>query len=375
MSTQIYTGAWINWTEGTIRGATITLSARDGNLLIAFIATFVAIIGGQLWRILAYIVHQARSSKRPEDGLHYQQQNILRNAGGPAAASWLFLQQALYWRGRAHLLYLRTLPWALLGLLYVAAFTILATFSSEVSRAAGSIRRLESSRCGYWQTDGQLSDTSLVAWNQKMANESIVSSTYARACYGGNAAPGQCGTFPVPSLPYTVKADASCPFDPKVCIGQDSAYQMTTKMLDSHKDLGINAPEKYRVQVQKQTTCSPLVQAREPVNGSSGVPGMGQNGDTLLDYHYGSVGNGEELITNYSYRYNTHSYIDNYPWSAWSFSSLAPHAPGAGWNPVKQLAMEETDATIVFIAANSVRYLEQCDDPVFGKTFPSAALV
>lgn len=369
MATHIYTGAWINWTEGPIRGATITLTARDGNLLISFIATFVTIVGAQLWRILSYIFHQVRSSKQPEDGLHYQQQNILRNANGPASAAWLFLQQAWYWRGRAPHLFLRTLPWALFGFLYIALFAVLATFSSEVSRAAGRARSLQRGDCGYWQTDGLGTDTSLRAYNQKMANESIVSSTYARACYGGNAPAGQCETFPVSSLKWTAQDNASCPFDPEICVEGTAAYKMTTELLDSHTHLGINSAKKDRVQVQKQTTCSPLIQARDPRNGSTGVPGMGDDGDILLEYYYGSVGAGENLVTNYSWKYNTHAYLESFGWQTWSLSSLAPHDPGTGWNPVSQLAQNTSDTSIVFVAANSVRYLEACDDPVFGARY------
>ena len=89
---------------------------------------------------------------------------------------------------------------------------------------------------------------------------------------------------------------------------------------------------------------------------------MGTVGDVLLEYDYGGVG----TVTNYTYRYNTHSYVDNFGWVTWSLQSLAPHEPGVGWNPIPELQNEKADISIIFVAANSVRFSEQCDDPVFG---------
>lgn len=63
-----YSGPWINWSHGLLSGSTITLSERSGGLLTAFIATFVTIVGAELWKILCYILHQIRSSRTPQDG-------------------------------------------------------------------------------------------------------------------------------------------------------------------------------------------------------------------------------------------------------------------------------------------------------------------
>ena len=262
MATRIYHGAWINWTDGAVLGATITVSSRDGNLVISFIAAFITIVGAQLWRILSYIVHQFRSSKNPQDGLHYQQQNILRNNSSPGGAAWLFLQQSWHWRGRTSALIIRTLPWTVLSLIYLVLFAVLATFSSEVSKAAGRARLLKEGNCGLWAAgEDPTSDLSVQAYNQKMANESIVSATYARACYGDNPAKGQCESFPVPALKWTAEENAACPFDPRTCVGEmNGAFKMTSEKLDSHKHLGINAPSCRRVHFKKETTCSPLVQ-------------------------------------------------------------------------------------------------------------------
>jgi hypothetical protein len=38
----VYLGTWINWSRGPVFGATLTLTRNDANLLIAFVAFFVA---------------------------------------------------------------------------------------------------------------------------------------------------------------------------------------------------------------------------------------------------------------------------------------------------------------------------------------------
>ena len=61
----VYHGPWINFSKGTILGATLTISARDGAILVAFLALFVRFVGGHFWSILCFVLHQSRSSKEP----------------------------------------------------------------------------------------------------------------------------------------------------------------------------------------------------------------------------------------------------------------------------------------------------------------------
>lgn len=177
MSSYIYHGPWINWSHGLIAGATITLGEREGGLLTAFIATFVTIVGAELWKTVCYASHQLRSTNLPRDGLYHQQQVILRNTGGAAGTAWLFLQQAWCWSGRVRRSLLRTLPWALFSLAYIAAVGVTAVFSSQISKSAGSTRLLMSDDCGLWVVNGSAPQTQrLHAYNTKMANERCVTS-------------------------------------------------------------------------------------------------------------------------------------------------------------------------------------------------------
>jgi hypothetical protein len=71
MSYSIYEGLWIDWTMGRWRGATIALSSGDGALLLAFIATFIALVSIRLWRIISFVLHQIHATHHAHDELHF----------------------------------------------------------------------------------------------------------------------------------------------------------------------------------------------------------------------------------------------------------------------------------------------------------------
>ena len=135
---RIHTGPWINWSQGRILGSTITLSERNGGLLTAFLATFVATAGLACWAILSYTLHQARAPQNRASTIHHQQQATLRNAGTPSSATWQFLQIYWYWRKNAVGPLARTLPLLLVALLNIVFFAVASIFSSYVTRAAGN---------------------------------------------------------------------------------------------------------------------------------------------------------------------------------------------------------------------------------------------
>lgn len=173
MASQIYLGPWVNWSHGLVKGATITLSQRDGGLLTAFLATFVTIVGNELWKIICFILHQIRSRGGSQDGLYHQQQVILRTSPTPGGASWVFLKQIWPWRRRAPHAFWRTLPWAILSLIYLAAIGVAAIFSSEISKSPGSLRLIDSENCGIWTLEAD-SEYSQEAFLVKSTNDRYV---------------------------------------------------------------------------------------------------------------------------------------------------------------------------------------------------------
>lgn len=363
-SQYIYKGPWINWSKGAVVGATLTLSDRDGGLLISFVATFVTIVAAQLWRILSFTSHQVRSTSEAQDGLHFQQQNVFRNATTPGSAAWIFLQQAWHWRGRSRAVFWRTVPLATFAVFYIVLFGVLATFSSQVSESAGSLRLIHGGNCGYWRINEDLSARSregMSAYQRRMSLEAATSSNYARACYADTPAKLQCGSYPTSQLAYTTTTNASCPFASGICVyGDTAALKVETQRLNSHFDLGINTPTRHRLDLIKETTCAPLVQKRAPFNGTTEATGPGTEGDVFLRYYYGNVAD-----FNYTYQYNTQSMYVQMGYGIHTLGSVAPHSP-AGWMPSDELIRDDADLSIVFIAANSMEFQTQVDDPVFG---------
>ncbi len=324
----IYTGHWINWSHGRELGATITLSDRNGGLLTAFLGIFVTISGAACWKITSYVLHQSRCSQDFEDGIHHQQQAILRNDSTAGGAAWQMTQLMWYWGKNARRPFLRTFPFVLLALANVTLFGVAGIFSSEVTKAAGNETLLRSPNCGLLNLNGNLeyggSDSKelLTASTALDSNDTLAASTYARACYGNTQNGLGCNRYVQQQIPYTVNQNASCPFSDDLCLyGASSAFAMDSGLIDSNDVLGINAPKAERVQLRKVTTCSPIhtkgyVNVVNDTNSSQIA-----FGDAIEQFAFGEIAG----VQNYTYSYNEHSSVDDYGYRltyAFSPSSL-----------------------------------------------------
>ncbi|KAF8848253.1 hypothetical protein BDZ45DRAFT_549892, partial [Acephala macrosclerotiorum] len=96
----VYIGVWMNHLKGPLFGPTLTVSQRDGVLLVAILALFVSLAGSQSWGFIYFIVHQMRTTAIPYDGIHYQRQAVLRNTSGVSAAVWQLGKISWAWRSR-----------------------------------------------------------------------------------------------------------------------------------------------------------------------------------------------------------------------------------------------------------------------------------
>lgn len=128
----IYTGIWINWTYGRVRGATLTLSHRDAGFLTAFLALFVSVAGRGFWRLFCFVMHFKFSTNNLEDGLHHQRQAILRNAATDLDGLQYFIQLAWKWRNRATKRLSRLVPIISITVLITASFYVASILSSQV---------------------------------------------------------------------------------------------------------------------------------------------------------------------------------------------------------------------------------------------------
>lgn len=367
MSSHIFHGVWINWSHGPIVGATLTLSDGNGALLTAFIATFVTLVGAQLFKILSYIFHQSRSSTSSKDGLFHQQQVVFRNTASPGAAAWTFLQQGWTWSGKTKWTLMRTIPWAFFCISYMLLFAVAAVFSSEITKGPGSARLVIGDNCGYWMADDGSSGASVEAYSKYVANETIAADAYARTCYGGAYDMLSCGKFLVPSINFTANTKAPCPFAAGMCsLGDDAAYSLSAKV-DSLHDLGINSRPGDRIEIQKIATCSPLIQKgfTQKVKGGSG---SGRSGDTLYQFNYGPTKMSTTGLnsSSYTFEYNDASaYLGTGYEVGIKSHSAGPLGVTGGWMPVPEINRTNADVAVIFIAQNGVSYAEPVDDPMF----------
>lgn len=253
----IHKGVWINWSQGYVRGATLTTTTTGGAILVAFLALFIQFTGTQLWGISRFTIHQTRVSKRPRDGLYHQQQAILRNFA-PADAAKVFVQAGWAWRSKTRNPAKRSVPLALVALAYTITFLLAAILSATASTSQGDEVLVSSPYCGQinFQSPNLTAVFNIInAYETKSLSDSA---SYARSCYaseGTGRTWQDCSTFPVPKLP-TTQTNASCPLQTDICTAQ--SIQLDTGLMDTNIFFGINAPPKDRLAFRKVTSCAPI---------------------------------------------------------------------------------------------------------------------
>lgn len=261
-SYSVFIGSWTNWSHGRIFGSTTTLTRRDGNLLIAFIALFVTFVGTCCWRIACYVLHSFYSTKKPEDAIYHQRQVILRNSANAATAVWTIFEALWAWRYRTSRLYRRMVPLIGFTLFHISAFAVAGIFSSRVSNG-NEVLLAHSNLCGTYSSD-QSNKSNTTDWNTIVSpwftNTVHTAAFYAMECYEKDSTVANCETYVRNRLfPQRVIRNASCPFQEKMCLSQDKNLLIDTGYLDSHNDFGLNTPTHDRFLYRKVTHCAPLV--------------------------------------------------------------------------------------------------------------------
>lgn len=307
VSSYIYTGLWVNHSLGKVLGTTLTLTNKNGTILVAFLATLVTAAGHSAWTIIRYIFHQLRASDKPHDALFWQQQAALKNSSSALGTALVFLRMSWAWRRHERRKFWRS--WTLLivvvAIIISAVFTAAAIFSSQVTQNAGTAFLVRSPNCGLWQ----FSSDQLVEWQIKWLNDTHIAQNYARTCYQGGAADSRlCDKYKVPEIKWHTDTEADCPFSVETCLSNDSApMSMDTGYLDSHEIFGLNAAPEERVVVRKKTTCSPLRLRKwaVAVNETLGNPSDPVI-DPFVEVNIGGV-NDSTISSNYTYRWNGHN--------------------------------------------------------------------
>ena len=228
-SAYVFEGLWTNWTKGSIRGLTLTLSPTHATLLTNVLALFITFAGGQIWTLLRFGLHQARlrslAVDSRKDTPSDRQQVILRNTTTDMTTAQFML--SLVWTTR------RTTPShtnavliVILAVFHATLFIVAGAFSGTIA-GAGSKVSSRSPYCGVFNTtylnlmDGGPNAaskeilTQLAQWYAKFSDEIQLSLEYAQKCYldpDTYAASSTCEVLPQPTIRYntTVTKGACC---------------------------------------------------------------------------------------------------------------------------------------------------------------------
>lgn len=256
----VHLGFWTNWSHGKVHGATITLTSRDGALLTAFLALFVAFAGTSFWRIACFALHQTYSSDAPCDGLYHQRQAILRNSTNGTAALSSFIRILWAWRQRANRPYRRIVPLIFFAVLSVGGFAAAGLFSSKIGSAMGNEVLISSSNCGvpYYTTGDSTTLEKLYSIYFPYDAQRYTSfANYAQKCYSTTANVEGCAPFVKRQLSSVVDRNASCPFREDLCITRDQNTKLDSSLHIS-SDLGLNTPPDLQFALRVVTHCAPL---------------------------------------------------------------------------------------------------------------------
>lgn len=271
----VHLGTWVNWSRGSIMGATLTITRTNGNYLLSFTAFFISFVSVRFWQILCSLVHYHLSTPETRDALHHQRQVVLRNSDSATTGLWRTLQLARAWRRTADNLLSRTLPVIAMAVLCVTAFTIAGGFSSQISTGISNEVLLDGSHCGITYTQS-FSPTSGVV-GMYIANEAMSAANYAQQCYSANASHTfACTSLVKPRLTGTVDFDAPCPFSGGLCRSNTSNIKLDTGYIDSGEHLGINAPPGEKILFRSILQCAPLV-----------TDGFSESNASHTKYYYG----------------------------------------------------------------------------------------
>jgi hypothetical protein len=280
----VHIGAWRNWSRGPIMGATLTLKRQEADFLIALTAFFVAFVGVRFWRIICFALHRIFSTANPKDVVYHQRQAILRNSSAPEGDIELLLR--LFWKNRYSRQGFKLLSTALFACTCLIAFVAAGALSSRISTGVGNEVLIKSARCGFYYSSNTdpASDRYLsLAYPAETLDQAA---NYAQKCYLNGSLGLDCNLWVRSRLGGTVDLEASCPFDERICRTGTGNIRMDTGYIDSHDDLGINAPAKERVLWRNVLHCAPLV--------TSGFTTMKSTPTrNLTRYHYGSFVSGD----------------------------------------------------------------------------------
>lgn len=367
----VATGFWYDQSLSGWSSSMITLEVMTGALLISALAVFITLVGGRFWAIVAFIVHQCRTTEDPRDGLFHQHQLVYRNGDSHLSVAMYLVRISWAWKRRARLNLLRTAAFLLPPLVCFAGFAVASLFSTKVTTPSYYANRVPVApkNCGYlnWNAPenrnafGNLTDTGAHVYARWIGDKMSTAKNYARACYTqGIAESIACSQLPVQQLTYTADDAAPCPFTEGRCIqGANRAYRLTTPWFHSHEHFGINAAADQRVALRRVATCSVLniTDLTTVVNGP---------GSSIYQYRLGSFGTSSPGPDAPTYAVADSVQNSQMPYKIVNFNAIA-YDPYwiTGWHPIPSLNRTDADVVLFFLNQNSMFHPQPVSDPFF----------
>jgi hypothetical protein len=264
--------------------------------------------GSQLWSFICFVLHQVRSTREPRDGLHHQQQILLRNSASQNSTLIELLKVGWFWKSHAKGGIWRSIPLIILAVTHTLAFALAGLFSSRVATTSDEVL-VRSSYCGTFKfPDVELADYNESSWDSANAHEmnrrarAIWSTTYSRQCYVDSSATG-CDIFVKQQIKSDVDRTVSCPFAEGVCRNpSEGVVRVDSGPVYSDTDLGINTHRRDALIYRRAMTCAPL----DSYNFSEWKNGTNEDlpGDKFKYYYYGGLLNETDYSHNYTYVYD-----------------------------------------------------------------------
>lgn len=358
--TNIYIGAWLDYSRQAANRWTLTTTSSSGQILIAAAAIMIQMTGAAMWLIVSFWLHQHRATENPRHEMAAQEAIVLRNSSIEAAVihAWNLGKR---WHKRVPRAHLRALKILALPLLIKLSFIAAAILSSHIAYLQQDSHVLAvPTKCGFPEN--------LTFWDTYAndADQVIAGRAYARDCYTLSKRTVDCsGIWQKDRLPYHIIRDAPCPISSEYCSLGDKGAVTFWSLLDSHDDLGINALPNDRIQIGSNLTCAPLKYellesyARPEPDSFTSI-----NGTTYgsLVFQVTNTSDGTIEYNNIS-TFTNPNYAANYLYPKYLADELAGSAPRALLPP---FVMGNIDIVMIFIVPNSIVYAAPSSDPVFG---------
>jgi hypothetical protein len=311
-NTTIHVGFWTNRAKGPVLGSTLTLSSRNGNILIAVLALFISLAGGQSWSILSFLAHQVCTTRASKDGLWHQQQAVLRNNRSEVSSVWQLTRISWAWRQESSRSFRRSLGLILCGLLHLGVFFATGALVSYIVSVDNETLLAASPFCGSFSSPGNIANSSnigsVIAYAAYTKNSIVSSGAYVSNCLAQAQTLPECSSFKQPKLNWT-STKAPCPFGDGMCLGSDNgSLKLDTGLLDSRDDFGVNGQDDERVSYRRLSTCVPIITLNFTTNGTSSVGNAvfnytaafyGQNDVDLTMINDTSLQNATYIMSNY----------------------------------------------------------------------------